>query len=400
MVNEGDEVVVLDDGVALSTSEAQTQDRAVVYSESIARAESPVEQGDEVVVPAAELCQGTGEGGIRLGELTATDKLMFRGETSTLSITAFNDTGETREYEVQWKENESVFATTTKSIEQAETKDYSESVSHPGAGEWNYQANGSNELNLTWLDVDPGPLTATPRLLDLSAGEETTTLSIDIANPGSVAREVKVNFYKGQTELFTGSTKTIDPNETLTYSTTRTKDFPWTQNYTAQVIQTDAGLSGKSTPVTVRWVEDLSEQTVNLDVSTPDVFYFGSGKQWPAGTYEVTVEGRYTVWGDPPDRTVCDLQTASPDKHWVHGPCNYKHGSGATNFNGPYFVIGGAETPQTNIFDTKDLSGYGSGSGTITISEPKQIGVYFNEGGGYSDNHGPMEYRLFQTTSE
>jgi len=204
------------------------------------------------------------EAAIDLAPLTADDKMPTVGETVNFSIDAVNTTTESINYTLGFFEGPTKFDEETRTVGSRESATYNTSRDRGLAGTRSYQArdsggvNVSNRLEVTWMNVDPGPLSATETSLYLSDSDTTTTLSIDISNPTSAAVDVEVGIEEDGA-VFDTFTRTISAGTTETFSTDRQKSTPGDFEYTATVTETDTGISGESNVVTVEWIEEETE---------------------------------------------------------------------------------------------------------------------------------------------
>lgn len=202
---------------------------------------------------------------MRLSDLTASDRLMYIGDSTTLSTTAVNQSDSVSvNYELEFFEGDTVIGSETATINGRSQYEYTTSVSRSTAGDFIFQAadakkiNSTNELTCTWMNVRPGTFTVSENSLYLSDSDTTTTLSIPVENPGTSDVAVEVIFLENGSPISTEEV-IIGAGNTYTYTTDVTKSSEQTNTYRARVIETGTGIDGLSNGENVSWTERENE---------------------------------------------------------------------------------------------------------------------------------------------
>lgn len=293
MVNPGENTVLVSGDVGLSDVTAKQGDDTVVHDALTGRGSSVPKVGQDVVMLTDSLAQSGGgvPSNIELRPLTASDYLLYKGQTTTMTLPVVNSADVPDDFTVPWKENQTEFAEQTLTINPRSTKEYEQTRTKTATGEFTYQASRSNTITVSWLNVDPGAFEANPNVLNPG---NTATLSIDVANPNSDDVDVQVEFFNGQDTLLDTQTKTIPGGSgSETYSLDQTINFRAEVDYYVSLTELGTGVSGTSRTQTVTWTnadlladwgEGLQEITATSVQSFSD-FYGLSGVEATHGNF-------------------------------------------------------------------------------------------------------------------
>jgi plastocyanin len=268
MVSEDEDVLLLAEQLGLSESQASPGGRVALYSESTGRGSSNVGVGSSVIMGTGNRGQGP-SGLVELGTLTGTT-IRYKGESAELEIQAENTVTEPQGYTVDWSEDGSNFKSESKTIGPGNTTTYRARRTKDTTGTRSYQANDSNELDVTWMLIEAGRLGAFPRTVYTGADDPSTTLSLRVSVPSAEPdnKDVEVTFKENDT-AFTSQTQTISPGDSHTFTTSVTKSEPDTFLYEADVTNRDTGLTGTTNEVAVTWSDDpaaaISLETLRVD---------------------------------------------------------------------------------------------------------------------------------------
>lgn len=202
------------------------------------------------------------EGAIELSPLSANTLLLYKGDTVTLSVDAVNTTDTPVAYGLRFYQSVTEIGGTEKTIAPRQQKTYTQTDSRSEVGTYTYVAqdtagvNRTNELDVTYMNVRPGDLTASLTTLYLSDDVTTTTLSLPVENPSNTdSVDVQVQLLENGSPV-AATTKTIGTTNIATYRFDRQKSEIGEYNYRARVTEVNNDLSGLSNPVRVRWLEE------------------------------------------------------------------------------------------------------------------------------------------------
>lgn len=302
MPEPGEETILLDRAVGLADTVPAGGEDIVLYSGELGRGDSAPEVGDDVVDVTEDVGQGpaVGIGGVQLERLKADKTALYKGETTTLSIKAVNNNDEQVDFPVDFKEDGTVIDSQTKTIPSRGEATYSTTITKSTAGEFTYQANGSNELKISWLNVRPivpsgedGPFVADPQVMYVDrSSTNTTSFSLELENPGSSGIEVQVRFLEDTFTEVGSEQTTIEAGTTHTFTGSQTYDSEQDHTYVAQIVEVNNGISGKTNNQACSWItEDTQFEQVKISADWVD-----TGSTPISGTIEAG------GGGDPPDR--------------------------------------------------------------------------------------------------
>lgn len=402
MVQKGDEVVVLTEELGLSSTSVQKGDDVVVHDDKLARGPSSVQKGDSVAVVGEELGQGP-SGGLRIGKISADDRMVVQGTQVLFFVPIENTTDTDMDYTLQFTENGDNFDTDTNTIKANSTKAFGTDATKNSPQNNVYGGPEiPNTVGVTWFKgIKPGSITLDPTV---NAVGGTKTVEITIGNVGSSALDADVKIRENGGVIYE-TTITVSSGGSQTVSTTVTKNTETKADYTATVKEIATGLTGTTNPATGYWTDDtVSYPGVyigdNEISSGPNNYYLNDGDKLPAGTYVLSVDGPNPGWThvDPLGNGNLDFAPwesryepgdyASSEPYAIYTSGSVIFGPAFVWDDGPFDTGGGPGTYQGDLFS--------GGTGATLVLDDSTTLSFFNMDtqGDYGDNRADLTYSL------